>query len=242
MIELGDILCVIPARSGSKGLKNKNKKFIAGHPLTAWPIIKVRLVNRVSHICVSTNDPDILKIAHTYGAKAPFIRPDYLSDDKASSVDVVLHAISFWENSGITFKYVLLLEPTSPLTEKCDIEEAVARLVNNRDSYDAIVSVIRADTFHPRFAYNATETGNLIPMIDTEGSGHLRRQDISKCFFPDGSLYLSDIEILKKRKTFYHERTGFIEMPKEKSFEIDDQTDFDIVEMLLRQQTGYTDG
>ena len=109
------ILCIIPARSGSKGIKNKNIIQVGGHPLISLSIkeaCELKKHSLVADVIVSTDSNKIAKIALKYGASVPFIRPRKISGDTAKSVDLIIHALNFFQNKGKVYDAVLLMQPT----------------------------------------------------------------------------------------------------------------------------------
>ena len=114
-------LAIIPARGGSKGLKNKNILKFDNKPLLAWSILAAKKSKLFSKIIVSTDSKKIAVIAKKYGAEVPFLRPKKLSSDRSKSVDLVIHALDFYKKKNLFFKNIFLLEPTSPLRDEKDI-------------------------------------------------------------------------------------------------------------------------
>lgn len=225
-----NILTLITARAGSKGLPGKNTKHINGEPLIYWSIKAGKESKYVNDIYVSTDCEKIASISEHYGAKVPFLRPADLASDTASSSDVIIHFINEMETRGQRFSHILLLEPTSPLREAQDIDNAVEQLLDT-PSATSLVSVGLLESHHPDFT--ATLDGDKFirlksPLVTA------RRQDLSPLYFFDGSIYISAIETFKQRRTFYHDHTlGYI-VPKWKTHEIDDMVDFIIVEALMK--------
>src|SRR5689334_19934277 len=143
-----EVLAVIPARGGSKGLPGKNIRVFAGLPLIAHSILYARMCPQLGRIVVSTDSAEIAAVAAEYDAKPPFIRPAVLAEDHTPMIPVLQHALSSMEKiERTTFQYVVLLDPTSPGREPADVSEAFQRLKNN-PSADGIVSVSRPD-FNP---------------------------------------------------------------------------------------------
>ena len=118
MLHGNKVLAIVPARGGSKGLPGKNKRPLQGRPLAAWPIAAAKLCPLVDEVLCTTDDPEIQQIALENGAIAPFLRPAELASDSASSMDAVLHALAFLEQAQQFYEYIVLLEPTSPLTTR----------------------------------------------------------------------------------------------------------------------------
>jgi N-acylneuraminate cytidylyltransferase/CMP-N,N'-diacetyllegionaminic acid synthase len=224
------VLTVVPARSGSKGLPGKNIKILIDKPLLEWSIEQGLESKYVDEVIVSTDSEEIACIAEKYGARIPFLRPAHLAKDDTSTADVLLHLISALEKSGEYYDYILLLEPTSPLRETSDIDNAFGKLLANPKA-KSIVGLSQVESQHPTFCVTRTKDGFI---RSQNGFKVLRRQEIEPLYFYEGSLYISEISVYKQLKNFYHNETlGYI-MPKWKSFEIDDYVDFQICETLLR--------
>lgn len=224
------ILAVIPARAGSKGLPRKNVLPFAGKPLIAWTIEQARESELVDRVIVSTDGDEIADVAQAYGAEVPFRRPAALASDTASSIDVILHAIDQVGQSGSQFSIVALLEPTSPLRDIADIDGAIRKLLSTPDA-ESIVGVAEVEGMHPAFVLRE-KNGYLEPYLGVPATG-LRRQVIEPLLFLEGSIYVAYVESLRKRRTFYHERTIGWPVAKYKSVEIDDMCDLIVAEALL---------
>ncbi len=230
------VLALVPARSGSKGLPMKNIRKLQGRPLLAWPIDAARNTRYIDRVVVSTDSKEYAELAHAAGADVPFLRPAELSVDTAPSIAFILHALDTLEASGDKYDYVVLLEPTSPLTEASDIEAALETLAAHLTLADAIVSVAELVGTHPAFAIILDETGMIRPYASQSFARLPRRQDIEPLYVLDGSLYISTTEALRSKKGFCHERTMSHLMPRYKSFEVDDLVDFICIEAILAQR------
>ena len=232
----GDIrvLGIILARNGSKGLPGKNTMQLRGKPLIAWSI-QAGLESRcVTDVVVSTDSAEIASIAVEFGAEVPFIRPEHLAVDTSPSADAIIHAISFLQECNRPYDYVVLLEPTSPIRDGTDIDEAISSLV--RSGRDALVSVCRASAVHPSVMFTMGVENLLSPYETVQVKGSLRRQDVSDVFYPDGSIYVSSTKTFEETHSFYHEGTLGYEIPRWKSLEIDDELDFLLVEAVMRDR------
>lgn len=230
------VLAIIPARGGSKGLPGKNLRLLDGRPLVAWPVSVALGAASIDRVIVSTDDLAIAEAAHNAGADVPFIRPPHLAQDEASSMDVILHALDTLASQGQKYEYVILLEPTSPLTEVSDVEAALSTLRAAGDSADAIVGICRVEATHPEYDVRRNSSGLISPYGVANFKSLRRRQDIEELYFLEGSLYISRVEAFYRYKTFYHERTLGYEVPRWKSLEIDDIFDFIMVESVVRQR------
>lgn len=228
------VLALVPARAGSKGLPDKNIRPLGGKPLLAWPIEAARASALVDEVVLSTDSEKFAEIGRTHGARVPFLRPASLASDTAPSIDFMLHALDRLEAEGERFDYLLLLEPTSPLTDADDIDRALRALHAAGEGADALVGVTALETVHPAFMVRMGEDGAIAP-YQSESFGALpRRQDLDPVYSLDGSLYVSTVEALRRERGFCHQRTIGLVMPRYKSFEVDDLVDFICIDAIWR--------
>lgn len=240
MIGAKRVLAIIPARAGSKGLPGKNIRPLHGKPLLAWPIAAARGSQYVDRTIISTDDREYADIAVAHGADAPFLRPAALASDIAPSINFILHAIDTLAGAGDRYDYVVLLEPTSPLTEAADVDRALERLMADAGRADSIVGVAPLETAHPAFAVRRDESGVIAPLSGERFGDLPRRQDLAPVFALDGTLYISSVEALRRERGFAHARTLGYVTDRVKAFEIDDLVDFICIEALMahRDATG----
>lgn len=227
------VLALIPARAGSKGLPGKNIRPLHGKPLLAWPIAAARGARYVDRTIVSTDDPGYAAIAAEHGAEVPFLRPAALASDTAPSIDFILHALDTLAAAGEVYDYLVLLEPTSPMTEAGDVDAALEQLVAAAARADAIVGVAPLETSHPAFAVRRAGDGTISPLLSPSFAALPRRQDLDPVFALDGSLYISTVEALRRTRAFAHERTLGYVTDRFKALEIDDLVDFVCIEALM---------
>ncbi len=229
-------IAIIPARSGSKGLPDKNIKHLCGKPLLSWSIEVALQSKYIDEVVVSTDSEEYATIAKSYGSNVPFIRPSEFATDIASRKDVIKHTLDFYKQEGKEFDYIIFLEPTSPLRTVDDINNAIKQLIESKDKAQSIVGVSELESFHPAFLINLNK-GFLEFLNSNQKSTVLRRQDLETFYFYEGSLYISEVDSYLK-KEFYHDGTlGYI-VPKWKSVEIDDIEDFVMVESIMKYK-GY---
>lgn len=233
MIGSSRVLALVPARRGSKGLPLKNIRPLGGKPLLAWPIEAAKASHYVDRVVISTDDAEFAALAEAAGADAPFLRPAELASDTAPSSAFILHALDTLAAAGDTYEYLVLLEPTSPLTEASDIDAALDMLIQRRAEADAIVGVTPIVNSHPSFAARLDRGGLLRPFATATFAEMPRRQDIEPLYCLDGSLYISETTALRREGGFYHDRTLPFVTPRWKSFEVDDLVDFICIEALL---------
>lgn len=233
MIGASRVLALIPARAGSKGLPGKNIRPLRGKPLLAWPIAAAQASRYVDRIVLSTDSAEFARIGLAFGAEAPFLRPAELAADTAPSSAAIIHALDFLAARGEAYDYLVLLEPTSPLTEGSDVDAALESLAAQRANADAIVGVSELVSSHPAFAVRIGEDGRISPYAAPDFTRLPRRQDTEPVFALDGSLYISDVARYRERLSFCHERTAAHRMPHYKSHEVDDLVDFLCIEAIL---------
>jgi len=222
-------LALIPARGGSKGVKNKNIRLVDGKPLISYTINTAKKSECFEDIVVSTDSEEIAKVARVYGASVPFIRPAELSYDKTKSIDVVIHAL---DTLGKDYDAVCLLQPTSPLRKVEDIKEALIKYEEKGKL--TLVSVAELGDPHPH-KVKLIEDGSLIPFIPGTQC-EVPRQLLPTCYFLNGAIYIVDVNFAKQKQTFFDENTVPYIMPSERSVNIDSESDLLLVELLLKYE------
>lgn len=226
------VLGLIPARGGSKGLPKKNILALGGKPLIAWTIGQALASKYLDAVVVSTDSKEIARIATKYGALTPFIRPEKLATDSASSMEVVYHALDFLAGQGQKYDYVALLEPTSPLRKSNDLDNAIKTLIDAKNKADSLISLGQIALEHPIYAKKITKNKYIRPYFETEAK-YSRRQDLPIAYFPYGVIYLSKVSSLRNTNTFYQKRTIAYFIERWQNFEIDDEIDLMLVEKIL---------
>jgi CMP-N,N'-diacetyllegionaminic acid synthase len=228
------IVGVVPARGGSKGLPGKNIRPLLGKPLLAWTLEQARSSRYLDRVFVSTDSPEIQKVAQLYGGDVPVLRPATLAVDTTSTIDVLLHVLNYLEDQGDHYDYLALLEPTSPLREAADIDRGVEQLVDHPQA-KALVSVTRHEGTHPVFNSVIDPASGCLRR--PEGGAQFqffRRQDLTSVYYFEGTLYISDVPTLIQRKTFYHDLTLPYIVPRWQAPEIDELLDFVCIESILK--------
>jgi N-acylneuraminate cytidylyltransferase/CMP-N,N'-diacetyllegionaminic acid synthase len=235
MINEKSVIAIIPARGGSKGLPRKNIKELCGKPLIAWSIEAGLGSKYIDEMIVTTDSEEIAHIARAFGASVPFMRPTELASDTATSFDAIKHTLDYCENAlNKKFDYIVLLEPTSPLRDRNDIDMAIEQLLSNPQA-SALVGICKTESQNPAFLVKKNDE-NFLVGYENKNMKVLRRQDISDVYFFEGSIYVSHVETLLTEKTFYHERTLGYEVPKWKALEVDDLDDFVMIEALMKHK------
>ena len=225
------IIAIIPARGGSKGIPRKNIKKLGSKPLIAYTIEEALKSKCLDHVFVSTEDPEIANISKEYGAQV-IDRPASLAKDTSKTVDAVLHAIEYLEREGIHPHTVVLLQPTSPLRDVEDIDAAVNLFLDNE--CDSVISVCEPD--HSPFWCFTISGKYLKPILDKKFDD-TRRQDLPRVVTPNGAIYISSPETIRRYKGFNGDRIIPYCMPPERSIDIDKPLDFTIAEVLINRES-----
>lgn len=222
------ILAVIPARAGSKGLLGKNIRLLCGKPLVAWTIEQALASNYLDKVIVSTDDVNISRIACRYGAEAPFLRPKKLATSSAKIIEVLMHALNFFEKKSYKFDLIMLLQPTSPLRKTTDINEAIKLIF--RKNVRSVVSVCPAE-HHPFLCNSLNKDGRMGNFLKPVAVNK-NRQELPEYFRINGAIYLAYTSLLRKDKCFITDYTYAYKMPCERSVDIDTEFDFDFAQFL----------
>ena len=224
------ILSVIPARGGSKGIPKKNIIDLAGKPLIAWTIEASLKSEHITKTIVSSNDKEILDVSLKYGAEV-INRPDSLSDDNANSESAVFHAINYLKNIEEVFDIIILLQPTSPLRDSIEIDNAFKELFLSNAS--GLISVCKYDNKILK-AFTKNEYGYL-EGICNNCYPFMRRQDLPGTFMSNGAMYIVNINEFVKYNSFYTKKTIPFIMSQDKSIDIDEHKDLENAAKLLSQ-------
>jgi CMP-N,N'-diacetyllegionaminic acid synthase len=227
------ILVLIPARGGSKGLPRKNIKELAGKELIGWSIEQGLNSSYVDYVHVSTEDEEIANISRSFGAELLFMRPQKLAEDTSSTMDVVVHVIEELKSRGKFFDIVALLEPTSPLRKRQDIDLALKALIDNEDNADSVVSLGEVHLENP-FITKVINNGKVESFVESS-SKIFQRQQYPKIYFPYGVIYATKTEVLLAEKTFYPKRTIPYFIERWQNYEIDDLCDFICIESIIKK-------
>lgn len=228
------VIALIPAREGSKGLPDKNILDFLGKPLLTWSVESARNSKYVDTVLLSTDSPLFAEIGLRFGAMVPFIRPKNISGDYSTTIEVIEHAIDFLVNNlNEIYDVIVLCEPTSPLRTSEDIDNSLEKLISTPGA-TSLVSIGKAETQDSTLQFKLSDENFIQLPREKTVFNHYRRQDIPANFFLDGCLYLSKIDTLLEKKTFVHEQTITIQLPKWKAIEIDDEYDYQMALALGR--------
>lgn len=229
-------IAIIPARSGSKGLPDKNIKLLHNKPLLAYSIEAAEKSGLFDCIHVSTDSEKYARIAREYGADVPFLRNEELSGDTAGSWDVVRWVLGQYAARGQRFDMVTLLQPTSPLREAEDIRQAYRTF--QEKSADAVVAVCEMD-HSPLWSNTLPEDGSMDGFLDQVADAG--RQQLPTYYRINGAIYMLRTALLAEGAPgLYREGTYAYVMPKERSVDIDDEMDFEMTQILMKLRRNWT--
>lgn len=221
-------IAIVPARSGSKGLKDKNIKELKGKPLMAYTIEAALSSGVFDCVHVSTDSEEYAAIARECGADVPFLRTRELAGDTTSSWDALRYVINRYEELGKVFDYVTLLQPTSPLRDAEDIKNA-CKILKEKDA-DAVISVCELE-HSIQICNTLGENGSMCQFIDSNKVG--ARQLGEKFYRLNGAIYMQKTSILMSGQNLYNENSYAYVMDKIHSIDIDDAFDFRMAQMVL---------
>jgi len=224
-----NVISIITARGGSKGILRKNIRPLAGKPLIVHSIEASLAATEVSRTLFSTDDAEFAEIARQHGAEIPFMRPPELAADHASHMSVMLHLLDWLEARGELPDALLLLQPTCPLRTAQDLDGAIELMATS--GCPAVVGMCEAVT-HPFLTYALDDQGLLVPIIE-HGVNYPRRQDLPPAYQLNGALYLNRSESLRGTQAFQPPGTRPWIMPEERSVDIDSLDDFALAELIL---------
>ena len=223
-------LGVITARSGSKGIRDKNIRNLDGKPLIAYTIESARNSIYIDEVMVSTDSENYADISRKFGASVPFLRSEKNSTDTAKSVDVLLEVLDEYKKVGQEFDNVVLLQPTSPLRTYKSINSAFEMM--KEKNADSIVSVCECE-YNPLLSIALPTDLNFFNLIKSDNL--LRRQELSKFYRLNGAIYISKVSILREIQSFYGKYSYAFIMEQKESIDIDSELDFEYVEFLINR-------
>jgi CMP-N,N'-diacetyllegionaminic acid synthase len=225
-------LAIIPARSGSKGLKDKNIKLLNGRPMISYTIEAAINSKCFDEVMVSTDSEDYARISMECGAEVPFLREPHLSGDKADSWSVVKDVIKRYKALGKEFETVTLLQPTSPLRSYHDIISGYQQLIAK--NANAIIGVCEDD--HSPLWSNVLPNDRSLKNFIREEALNRTRQELPQFYRINGALYIIKVGCLDNIENLYNDKSFAMIMSKSHSVDIDDEYDFIIAEALIKSQ------
>jgi CMP-N,N'-diacetyllegionaminic acid synthase len=231
-----EILAIIPARGGSKGLPGKNLRDLFGHPLISYSILAAQSTSLINRIVVSTDDNDIVNVAQKYGAEVPVIRPKEFAQDLSSDFDVFYHMLTWLkENENYVPDYVIQLRPTSPIRNIGQIENAINKLIFS--DFDSLRIVTEA----PITPYKMWHIDNfdlpMIPIINADGifePYNQARQNLPKKYWQIGYLDVIKTDVILNKKSMSGDSILPFLVENTFAVDIDNLEDFEKAELTIR--------
>ncbi len=232
-----NIIAVITARGGSKGLPGKNIVDLGGKPLLAYTIEAALESKAIDRVVLSTDYEDIADVGRRFGAEVPFLRPAKLATDTAHSPDVVEHAVDFIERQdNVACKYVMMLQPTSPFRTARHIDEAVE--IFFKSGLDSLIS-IKTQNYPPwwMFRLDGDRLAAAVPWKEGVNVFNLERQEFPSVYRPNGALYITSRERLRQTHDIVNPHScGYYKMSEEDSVDIDHPVDLAVAKAVLEQR------
>lgn len=225
-------IAIIPARSGSKGLKDKNIKELNGKPLLSYSVDAAIQSKLFDTVMVSTDSEHYAEVARQCGAEVPFLRSEFTSSDSASSWDAVKEVIANYKEIGKEFDVVVLLQPTSPMRTEKDIVEAFE--VFKEKNANAVISVCEVD--HSPLWCNTLEEGNSMINFAKTNNPNGNRQQLKTFYRPNGSIYVLKTSVLENIGSLYADECYAYIMSRKASVDIDNIDDFKYADFLMKEK------
>ena len=234
---MAGILCIIPARGGSKGVPGKNLRPLGDFPLISHAIKTAISVSAISDVVLSTEHPMIAEIGTSFGAQVPFLRPKEIADDMAALIDVVRQGYTHFTARSRTFDGVLCLQPTAPFIKSSTITEAIELL--QESGCDSVTTVSQITEGHP-YTAKRMESQNVItnfcdppPGVDVSS-----RQSREPAYFLTGGFYLRSISLIESGAREGHvlgDDGRAIHVSEVEATDINTELDFRFAEFLLKE-------
>ena len=231
-----NILGIIPARGGSKGIPKKNLRKLCGIPLIEHTIKTAKKSKKINRLIVSTDSQEIIKFAKKLYVEVPFRRPRKYARDNSSSFDVINHALEFLKKTeNYSPDIVIILQPTSPLRNALTIDKSVELLLNSKSSSVLGVFPIKQNPF---MAFMINKNKFLTP-YKKDFKKYFQHQKFPEFYYPTGSLYTFWTKTFSKYGNIYGNKIKPLVVSKEESIDVDEPIDLFFVEMILDYWNSY---
>jgi N-acylneuraminate cytidylyltransferase len=219
------ILGLIPARGGSKGIPNKNRKILEGKPLLQYTVEAALGSKLLSKVVFSSENIKLINLAKSLKVEVPFVRPLNLSQDDSGTFEVVKHAIITLAENGEQFDAVCILQVTNPFRTSEFIDEAIIKFINFGS--DTLLSVLKVPhEYNPHWVFKPFNNQSL-ELVTGEKEIIKRRQDLPTAYYRDGSIYITKTDVILNKNSLYGETIGFIESNLERHVNIDTFNDWE---------------
>lgn len=228
------ILALIPARCGSKGIKEKNIIDVCGKPLMAYSIeqaLELQKEGVVDEVIVSTDCEKIAAVARQWGACVPFLRPSDISGDKAKSISFMIHALDYYKEHGVDFDAVLLLQPTSPLRDILELKQAIKDFQTSDEA--SLISVYKEEYINDLVMYRADDESKKLQPLNVLHNAGVRRQEHGSIYVRNGAVYLTKSDYLRHEEKIISDTPLMLEMSKSQSINVDTLEDLELLRKTL---------
>jgi CMP-N,N'-diacetyllegionaminic acid synthase len=228
------ILGMINARGGSRDVPRKNLRPLMGKPLIAYSIEVGRAVPYIDRVIVSTEDEEIARVARSFGADIPFVRPAALASDTALQIETIIHGVKRLEETGSRIDIVVLLQPTCPLRTPGDVMGCLELM--ERTDADTVITVADINKYHPMGMWCMKDDMAMEPYSKTERAGY-NRQNLKPVYWRTGSVYVMRRDVLLEKNVVYGDKVyGYVVNESRSWFNIDSDFDLQLTEAWLRDQ------
>jgi CMP-N-acetylneuraminic acid synthetase len=227
------VIAIIPAREGSKGVKNKNIKILKDKPLILYTIEEAKKSKLIDKLVVSTDSIEIAELSKNSGAEVPFIRPKDLSTDSSLTYDVVKHCLDFYKEKGEHFDIILLLQPTTPFRTVSTIDKSIT-ILKNDSIHTSVVSVVDVEGNHP-LRMKKIKDNLLVNYVDQGFENMNPRKELPKVFIRSGSIYSILTKYFYQEKSLVSKRCAPLILDKIETINIDTLLDFKLCELILNE-------
>jgi len=225
---MNKVFAIIPARSGSKGVKDKNIKSLHGHSLLEWSINAAKRSRLIDRVFISTDSLEYARIGREHGAEVPFLRPDAISGDTASDVDFIIHAIEEFHKMGLEPDYLVYIRPTTPIRDPDVIDSAISLFKNNKQ-----FNSLRSAHKMSESSYKTLEirNGHLTPLAlfgDAKTDSNAPRQSFPDTYQANGYVDVLDTKFIMENQEIHGKK--ILPFITDTAYEVDSIEDFDYLE------------
>ena len=226
-----ELLTIIPARGGSKGIPKKNIAPLADKPLIAWVIEAARASQNITRLVVDSDSPEIAEVAREWGAETPYLRPAEYARDDTPSITTLQHALRWLEeHEGYIPDYLMCLQAVTPFLTTADIDGAVALALAKKA--EAVVSV--APLKHPPQWLKKVDDDQRLQDYYSGQTFVARRQDVTPAYELNGAIYMARPQLLLEQGTWYAQQTYAYVMKNEVWVDIDTPFDLQLADLVMR--------
>jgi len=227
-----NILGIIPARGGSKGIPGKNIKLLGGKPLLEYTAEAAKASKLLSRVILSSDDKEIIAVAEQLKLEVPFIRPSDLAQDSTPSIEVAKQALRFFEEKGEKFDAVCLLQVTTPFRNNELIDRAIGKFI--KGNFDSLISVREVPAkYNPHWVFEEKE--RMLRISTGENEIISRRQELPKAYHRDGAIYITRTSAILQNNSLFGKNIGFIDTTGSPYVNIDEPADWKSAEELLKK-------